>query len=340
MRCFLLLFTALLVSGIARAAEPDPGAVTLEPGFKIQTLFENDETCTKDATFSVKRARATLDGALSDRLTAHMTIETIDNDDGIVLLQGYATYTFHRALNIQAGQIYVPFGIENRRGFDKREFFDRSFVTDQVLRNVGRKQGDRDARFRDIGAAVHGKITFEDDFSLDYAAMAFNGNGILATDNNDEKDLSARIVIGSPWRLSLSGSAYTGTWLNEMDTTEFDEQAFGIGAQWLGKIAGRDIRAQAEYLWANYETAAADIEPTGLYLYAAAFILPQLETGIRYDRFEPDTNDSRNINWQRISLTARYHLAHGSLIAADYEIREKDSEDIDNRLIVQLLAVF
>lgn len=334
--CIVLLLM-LFAAATARADQPDR---SLSVGFRVQSLFQHDETPGKDASFEIKRARAIFDGSFDRRLTGHATIETID-DSGVVLLQGYAGYRFHPALAVRAGQMYVPFGLESRRGFDRRKFYDRSYVTDHITRDMGRRAEDgRNGRFRDIGVELYGSVPVNQGLDLSYQLMVFNGNGILVSDNNDSKDLVSRVVVALPGNLSLGGSAGTGTYTATVDSehVDLDETALGFELLWEGPVAGRHARFQAEYLRGNWQHPERDREPWGYYLTGAVYVRPELEAAARWESFETD-NDAGD-RWTRLSLALRFYLDGRHLVAADYEIRDHDSSDIGNRLTLQFTASF
>jgi len=337
---FMIVFAlVLLLTSGAMAAGADHPDVSAR--LRVQSLFQNDESWGKDATFAVARARLELFGDIDSKLTAKAAIEGRDKDDGLILIEGYAAYTVHPALEIRAGQMLVPFGLESRRGFDRRKFVDRSLVTDGLTRDLGRRPKDgRNGRFRDAGVQLSGRAPIED-FTIDYCAMLCNGNGILAVDNNDEKDIVARLTVASPWGLAAGGSVYFGTFENLVDSTGMDERAFGVELLWSGKIHDHDCRLQGEYIAAVWDTTGEDIKPRGFYLSAAVYAREDLELCGRYEEYEPNGNLAATIKRTRGSFALRYYLTGRSFVAADYEIREYDDDSaISNRLTVQVQAVF
>ena len=331
--CVLLLTSGALAADSSR---PDVTA-----RLRVQSLFQNDESCNKEATFAVARARLELVGELDSKLSAKAALEGRDKDDGLILMEGYAAYAVHPALEIRAGQMLVPFGLESRRGFDRRKFVDRSLVTDGVTRDMGRRPKDgRNGRFRDAGVQLSGLAPI-DDFSINYYAMLCNGNGILTADNNGEKDVVARLTVTSPWGLAAGGSVYIGTFENLVDSTGMDERAFGVELLWSGRIREHECRLQGEYITAVWDTTGEDIKPRGFYLSAAVYARADFELCGRYEQYEPNSNLAATFKRTRGSFALRYYLAGRSFVAADYEIREFDDDStIGNRLTLQVQAVF
>jgi len=338
MRRYRVLSVILLGLAInAAAADFQP---KLTAGVRVQTLYQEDETCGQPSTFSLKRVRLGFAAALDDRLSAIGAIEGRDKDDGIIVIEAYGRYDLNRNLRLQAGQMYVPFGLESRRGFSKREFYDRTFVTDQITRDMGRRPiGRRDARFRDIGieaivTSAYGGYECRAD------VMIMNGNGILTTDNNNAKDVVVRATVAAPFGLNAGGSIYHGTYNATQHADGLSERALGCDLSWVGRIAGHETRIEGEYLAGKWATDSSAIEPRGAYLAVSIYAIANLQAAARFDWFEPDRKAEPIVDWKRLSLALRYYLVRGSFLGAEYEFRDKDNDHLGNRLTLQLLTVF
>lgn len=333
------VFSAILLGLATNVAAADVQP-KLTAGVRVQALYQNDETCGQPSTFALKRVRLGVAAALDDRLSAIGAIEGRDRDDGIIVMEAYGRYDLNRNLRLQAGQMYVPFGLESRRGFSKREFYDRTYVTDQITRDMGRRPiGQRDARFRDIGIEVIAATAY-DGYEFRADVMVMNGNGILTTDNNNAKDVVGRATVTAPFGLTAGGSFYHGTYVATEHTDGMSEQAFGGELSWVGQIAGRETRVEGEYLIGKWDTDSSAIEPRGAYLAVSAYVAAKLETAARFDWFEPDRKAGPVVDWKRLSLALRYYLVRGNFVAAEYEFRDKDNDHLANRLTLQLLTVF
>ncbi len=336
----VLTLAAGLALGATTFAVDQQSQPQLKTSLRVQSMFQNDETCGKQSTFDLKRVRLGFAAAFDEKLSARMAIEGRDKDDGIIVMEAYGIYELCRYAQLQAGQMYAPFGLESRRGFDKREFYDRTYITDAITRNMGRRPaGKRDGRFRDIGVEALGSVPVEP-ISIGYALMLMNGNGILTTDNNDEKDFVGRLTIASPWGATIGGSFYHGTFEDLTDSIGLEEQAWGLEFSWTGRITGRDCRLEGEYQQGKWDTTGAATEPRGFYAAVSGYVIPKFEIAARYDWFDPNHNVTPTDDWTRVSLALRYFLVEGSFVAVDYEIRDKDSADIGNRLTVQLMTAF
>ncbi len=309
-------------------------------GVKVQSVFNNHESTGRNSSFEMKRVRLLFDGRFGAMLRGHISLEGVD-DSGLIVIQAFGDVGINPALTIRAGQFLVPFGRESRRSFDKRKFYSRSLVTEAVTRDMGRRsESGRNGRFRDIGAALFGGFKPSPRISLGYHIAVLNGNGILTEDNNDSKDLVARLTINGPPGVSVGGSAYTGTFLNESDSLSHGERALGMDGNWEGMIASRRVEIQAEYIAANYKTPSGDISLEGFYVQTAIMPLDRVELSVRYEKFRPDSNHQSGVTRRRVSLSARYYLYSHAYWAVDYEVREWDNPQPGNLLAVQLMVTW
>lgn len=137
---------------------------------------------------------------------------------------------------VKIGQFKEPFSQEQTTTLRATDFVERSVL-------------DRLAPGRDLGILFAGKIgggVFE------YEAGAFNGAGRAVVDNNDEKDVAARIRV-APFeglRLGVAGTfgdVDSGSF-NALDLTTTELQIQFVDAV-AGNVDGRRTRIGAEFTW-------------------------------------------------------------------------------------------
>ena len=89
------------------------------------------------------------------------------------------------------------------------ELIDYSYITTLFARNNNQFDGIA-ATGRDIGFQIYGGFGEEKGYkTLSYNLGVFNGTGINVADNNDSKDIVARLILKPSKALSLSGSVMT-----------------------------------------------------------------------------------------------------------------------------------
>lgn len=137
-------------------------------------------------------------------------------------------------LTVKIGQLKEPFSQEQATTLRAIDFVERSVL-------------DRLAPGRDLGVLVSGKAAL-----LEYDLGAFNGVGRSVVDNNDEKDLAARLRV-APFhglRFGVSGTVgdVDGGSFNLLDLTTTELQIQFLDAT-AGEVDGRRTRFGAELTW-------------------------------------------------------------------------------------------
>jgi len=315
---------------------------TFTPFFWGQASVLNDETDGKNSSFQLKRSRIGAKGMVHEKIGYHFMVEGLISSQETRLLQAWINYKLHPLADIRIGQFKYPFGIEAYPGFINWKFINNSFVTVGFVKELGRKNsGESSGFFRDVGAQLAGVHKFNDSgYSVGYKVMLMNGNGILKTDNNEEKDVVLHTNLGAPLGINFGVSYFKGTFENDTNPSSLDESAFGFDFTWQHKLLAKDFRIQGEYMRANYKTAADDIEPWGFYIYGTCFVIPKVELGLRYDYYESNDKVKGGTDQKRMTLSAGYYVTKYQRINLNYEVREDDMKYTDNLLAAQFQIAF
>ena len=157
------------------------------------------------STFYLKRARVSLTGNVpQDNIDYRLQVDMAGSPK---ICDLYFRYKPSAAFNVQLGQFKIPFAIENDiYGPTTVEFIDYSYITTLLARNADRFDG-ISAGGRDIGLQLHGGFGEARGYNiLSYNLGIFNGAGINKADNNDAKDVVARLIFKPSKELSLSAS--------------------------------------------------------------------------------------------------------------------------------------
>ncbi len=245
------------------------GAIDIHVGGRFQehvrVVLDQPENSPRLApdTFFIRAARLKVDGTFFSQYGFQVEGDFPSSASGPApTLQGaYVEWKKFDAFRLQAGQFKVPIGQERLRS---RLFSD--FVEDAAL-----------TRFVpgfDIGLMAYGRVGGG---ALAYQAAVVHGRshldnaGRLRNDDNDEKELAARLAI-SPWaadkdELFLKGLrvALAGTWTEVEDVpitgagvSNFDVATYELGILFFEPAAaagpvtldGRRTRLGAELSWA------------------------------------------------------------------------------------------
>lgn len=292
--------------------------------------YDDTENLDLNSSFNLKHARFILKGNGAKNWGYHLMGEMMSpKDSKPVLLQAWVSYKLNSYLRFRMGQFKYPFGYEAYPARIYWKFINPSYVTSGVAKKLGKDGG----FFRDVGFEAAGEYAFSKKLSGLYKFMMFNGSGINNSDFNRSKDYVLFAGLKLPMNVTLGGSYYIGE--SGFDESEVDETAFGA----LFKIINKRFSAQAEYISAEYksETEAKTI-PTGFYAFGTYKIIPAIEIGIRYDKFDKDENLENN-GASRFTFMTGYYLNKMNRVILNYEIRDDESnEDIGNLLTIQFQA--
>ena len=244
MRKFTLLAIMLTISVLAFAQEKETKNewIPKVSGFaqiRYDANFNKDFEL-QNNTFFLQRVCLNFDGKLLDKLTYRVGGDFVRRP---ALTDAYLKYTICDAFFVQAGQMKIPYTIENQfnPAFDC-ELFDYATVIKQFAGYEGGITG-IGALGRDIGVQIGGKL-FHD--WVEYKIGVFNGNGINNKDNDNSKDIIGRLDI-HPWikELTISGSYQNGMYINDIDTLKH-----GVNNRWSAGIQYKTERIvfRTEYM--------------------------------------------------------------------------------------------
>lgn len=286
-----------------------------------------------DNEFRVRRARLDGRGDLTDELSYRATINLdgpspASSSASVKLWDGYLAYKANELATVTVGQFKYDFSLEGYEGTPDRLPVLRA----EAVNDIAAKLGTQGGSFRDIGARVSGGV--KDLYGLTYGVSIINGAGINKGDNNADKDIVGKVAFKPVEGLSVGASAYLGKGQDETASTEVDESAWGLEAEY--KISGLTIRG--EYIaanWENWDVSTSSVssgktqEPSGWYLQAA-YKLPQapsVELMARYEDYEKDANteDSR---LKTTTLGATYYLKGKTRLTANYLMRDAGDSSV------------
>ncbi|MBI4546123.1 MAG: hypothetical protein HY703_13065 [Gemmatimonadetes bacterium] len=135
-----------------------------------------------DNTFLVRRARVFATGVLEDKF-GYMVMPRWDN--GVATLHFAWLESSHSPYaSLRIGQFKEPLSLEGLHSDQYWDFVERSLIVSTQL------------PLEDLGILLYGKFWRQ---RIEYGLGWFNGRGKNLTDNNDDKDVAARIVL-TPWK--------------------------------------------------------------------------------------------------------------------------------------------
>jgi len=258
------------------------------------------------------------------------------------LLDAYLAYKPFSFLKITAGQLILPFSLENGETPDKDLLtVDRSQVvnalvarkgdaSNKLVDSIGNQNG------RDIGIQISGNVGRTGSrYVADYYFAVLNGAGINSTDNNFKKDISARVVFHPFKILSIGGSYYNGVDRFTSSKT-LDQRRDRWGTELALKTDAFSLTA--EYLRGR-EGDANPIRHQGWYAQAGYYIVANKLQGIlKYDTYNSDIAMQNATNTYYI-FGANYYFTKWTKVQADYSLRTEESRSVPNNLFTVQLQV-
>lgn len=295
----------------------------------MQARFLSQQEAGKADGLDIRRARLDARGTVTKRWEYKLQGELAGSPK---LLDASISYKYNEWLKLSAGQLKVPFSAENLTSSSKLVSIDRSQVVEALAARskdvIGSQSG------RDLGIQASGSLfRVGDRYAVDYAVGGFNGAGINTGDNNEAKDLAARLLFHPLKNLDIGASYYNGygRWGNPAR----DQQRIRYAAELAYSFSVIDLRG--EYI----QGADGSIQRSGWYAQAAAFVYRKsVQLVVKYDTYDPDNSSEKkgdattnyvagvNVN---INDTVRFQAA--------YTNRNEEGPSVNNDLLAVQLQI-
>jgi phosphate-selective porin OprO/OprP len=309
------------------------GSKALQISGLIQTRYQGFQQSTVNNAFDLHRARLDAKGNITDQWSYEVYTEFAANTK---LLDAYTAYKVADFLKLTAGQFKVPLSYESLVSDSQLDFIDRSQVVEALSGRskdvIGNQVG------RDIGIQVSGSFAkLNDHYLFDYTFGVFNGAGYdVTTDNNNHKDIAARLAVHPIKGLDFGGSLYEGEDI-PLATTKAPNPVtqarnrYGFDARY---VTG-PLSVTAEYLHGT----DASIHRDGWYAQAGYFVLPKLQLMAKYDTYDPNkviTTDRSIIYYGGVN----YVFNSWTKLAVDYLYKhEETTTQVRNNILEAQLQI-
>lgn len=294
-----------------------------------QVRFQSLQEPGKKDGFDIRRARLDLKGAIAEKWDYRLQLEFATSPK---ILDAAIVYKCSDYLKIAAGQFKVPFSLENLTGSNKLECIDRSQVVEALTARGKDVAGNQNGR--DIGLQCSGSVFNINDFYLiDYAVGIFDGAGINTTDNNEAKDLAARLLIHPVKGFDIGGSYYNGydNWATGTPATAMNQVRKRFGGELSYTL--NDFSLKAEYI----KGIDGGIIRSGYYAQAGYYFIPKkFQLILKFDSYDADLDKEKNISSNYICCI-NYMFNDFTRIQAGYTNRHE--EDKGNRINNDLIAI-
>lgn len=250
------------------------------------------------STFLIRRARLSLASEIIKHLRFRIQIDAIKSP---VLIDAYIEADFKPYLAFQAGQFYVPFGLESCSSDSVLDTILRAQVSDSLA--PGR---DIQAQGRDIGIQASGNHSI-----FEYYAGIFNGSGINKTDTNKAKDYDLKLVLHPTKYVTVGGSVYKGSYSAKEGDPAVARDRAGLQAT----LTVGQFSLTGEYIAGK----DGDIPKSGWYIKGLYNIIPKkLQSVVRWDTYDPDTDIPANRS-DRLTLGGNWFFTDKTKLMINYQ---------------------
>lgn len=296
-----LSFTPLLSAQNGSDAGENDNAPYWKPAGFLQQQFTADDIEGNPFGFSIHRARFGFTGSLSEKIKVNFITGAVEPPNREpALVNAFADFKLHPALNIRSGQFLVPFGLEGPEPITKNPAIERSFVTRQM--NPYRM-------FRDIGVMASGKISF-----LNYSFALLNGNGANAPEYTNNKDIVLRLLTTPLSGLSAGVSGQMGSY-DDDNAENLGQNRFALHAHY----ENQPLFLRGEWTTMEREiSTTGDMETSnGGYFLAGYHLQSNWNIISRFGFYEPD---EATMEYRGITIGSNYFVTDKTRLSLNGEV--------------------
>ncbi len=318
-----------------------------------QVRFQSFQQKGKPDGFDIRRARLDFQGDFTSRWSYRLLIDFVGNSEANgtaatggalvspFLLDAYIAYKPWSFLKITAGQFTIPFSLENITQDRLLETADRSQVvsalvarrgdgSNNLIDSIGNQNG------RDLGLQLSGSIIRIGDRSLlDYYLAVLNGAGIDVADNNEFKDLDARLVFHPIKALAIATNYYNG-YDRFISSPTRSQNRIRWGADAMLDLDRFTARAE----WLRGEEGNSNpVVHEGWYAQGSYFIKPKIfQFVFRYDTYNPVEGKKLSCNTYYV-FGGNFFFNSWTKLQLNYSWRTEAGTSVNNDLITAQLQL-
>jgi phosphate-selective porin OprO/OprP len=321
-----------------------------------QVGYQNFQEPTNTNGFAIRRARLDFQGDFSTKWGYRVLIDFVGASGtkgsaqtggtllSPTLLDAYISFKAFDFLKITAGQFLVSFSQESLTPDRGLETIDRSQVvsalvarkgdiSNGLIDSIGNQTG------RDIGIMVNGSlIKIQNHYLMDYYLALLNGAGINTLDNNQYKDIDARLVF-HPLPIFDFGFSYYNGFDVFISSPNINQERVRLGTEFA--LNYNLLSVKGEWIEGK-EGNSNPIVHHGWYLQGSYFLWPKHFQGVfRYDTYDPNVAKSKDLETSTYYVFGlNYFFNVWTKIQMEYSLRTEDPSKKNNAYSIQLQLGF
>jgi phosphate-selective porin len=289
----------------------------------IDAVYADEDTggAGPSRNFSLRRAYAGIRGSIDPKLDYFLLADFgtgVVGRDAPLLLDASVTFKHLPYVKARVGQFKIPFGLEGLEAHFALPLINFTRASVQLLSftaplwQTPAERRASNSAFRDIGVQLFDEIALGKS-SLVYALGGFNGAGVNRPDDNDAKDVLARIEWATGGlRLAASGLSGRTTPAEARkerwgaDVT-YNRGPWHVGAEYIG---ARDAVVSGGQRCAD-----------GWHVRTSYLLTQKLQLVARYEAFDPDRN-AGNDRYTATAIGVNWIFKGFTRLQLNYELRD------------------
>lgn len=334
------LFITVFASADMEVVHSDYGTVNVA-GYCI-SRYDNPRSGAEPGSFSIRAITPIVYGDIFEYARYYFLADFSEPD---VLIDGYGALKVIPYTEIKFGQFLVPFGLETNQSTSKILCIDRSLISTRVAPAPPA---------RDIGAMVEvGYYSENSPFYFRFGVAVVNGTGVNTRDDNNSKDLAAR-VSANPFPFGFFGCLTAeGYFYYGKVNVEGDERNVGDRVLY-GVAVALDkpwFSVQSEYMKGSTDTEPVPgfpytLDTDGFYVQGSykqrtpLRWLHTIEPLARYEIYNPDQHTPGD-RQAVITGGVNIHFAepHHCKLMVNYSWWDEEGTELNNDLIAAQFSV-
>ena len=284
-----------------------------------QVRYQFQQQVGKIDGFDIRRARLDFQGNVNRYFSYRLLTDFAGSPK---IIDAFALIKIKDYLSFTIGEAKIPLSLENQVADRQLELPDRSQVVEALIGRstdvIGNQNG------RDIGVQAGGSLwKYANRFLFDYQIGLFNGAGMNVADNNNNKDLSGRLVAHPLKALSIGSSFYSGTgFYGTPNAVNHNRNRTGLELNY----ENHRLLVRSEYI----KGKDGAVNRSGWYAETGYFIIPsKFQLILKYDTYDPNTAVSKNATTDYV-IAGTCHFNHWSKIQAAFTLVQKEANSKTN----------
>lgn len=322
------------------------GFIQPQFNYNINGKDDNGKSLNK-GNFTFNRARLGVVGSIPYDIDYYLSAEFSgfsNSENKVHLLDAYVSYTrFGKWAKLTMGQFKSPFSLEQNTACSGLYTVNRSDVVNQLA-----------GPQRDLGLMLSGG---HDSLGFQYSLGIMNGSGMNNIDDNTNKNIVGRFVVG-PFKGFKVGGSFKAGKITPTDTEEKLNDIYRVALE--GQYSWKGLLLQGEFIYGQDKLYSAskvpvyggcggiigyDTKQPGTYHKSGAWVIASYKTKyniepvVKFDTYDSD-HAARYTRVNNYTLGFNYYVNDYSRVQFNYVTVRESREFLNDMIMIQVQAKF